>query len=944
MAYPDAVYVSGTLTPDVTGIWYANGDFIDSTYPVYALKTNPENVFLYIIAGASWGIELSDEATPPPYGGQSYWSLTPPGTGENPSGSYLPVYGGIVGTAVVALYSDPDIRICLQEKDAKMVSIGTAGLPRTKQLTRRWEKLKDKLAQDCVDFLYEYTSADNLSPLYYVDDPQAVGPRGAETWTGRWRQVSVGRTAAEPQGVTEVLRLGFQKHSADSDDPLDQDEARLGEGTGTPYTGDRQYRQDWRYTDPSDLDEIMVDLEAIASVEDPTVEGNPCTGIFACSKIKSQPNEDGSILISRTLTEIHSIAAVAGLSSLYPVITQSQELLNLFGFEPGDEEKLLYIYSNIDPDSQEICCETITPAQLEAIPDDDWIFSDRKFVIDKDTNVATFAVTFMKETWDATYADRHNVKGGTLSGWLRNIALQVTGESKVQALADFQELVIDELGDIYAAANKYNKGDPAVYNSTPYICISPTTGTWDTNAWIHAHYLLNGKTLSHRGKGEYVVSGDMVAAYNGTAAADAIVTRAGEAFTENDRKVGVRVWFRRSEAAKDVLITKSSGEAWADWTYEGDDFVSHNWTMEDHQNGQFTVRQFGWVLVDTPGDGFVTRIKPGLTANDQEVIIRSWANLTEDAMLALTDWETGLARLDDEFTAPVFEAGRTFTHADCFIEDRTEAGYTVRQVLVYLRDGLGASDALVLQVNKQVTAEQQRIVVRVWATVSEAEKVTLVGTIVSPGIAYADFTNDGINFISAGTYIDDRGRGGYTIRQVGVELQAGVAESDALTIRHVRPSDGGNLIWTRVWLHKTEANKNALTTDAGKATSNGSLAAVTYYHQQFNVAETGNGGYNITQTLVYFQGGGAYVAVGADTWDNDYAVSRTETRSADDKKKVTTYSQKIGETRTSKDAWDKIKTFEASVIVINSDTVVKVGTGQYRYRCLTAATPGTWGA
>jgi hypothetical protein len=920
------VYIVGnastpvTPVPDYRGVFFKTAQ-VSNAQPVY--KVEEQAIYLWY-SGTAWYINAVVGST----GIAGFTSATILGDKVATGGA----------TGAVGVTDGEDYRIFLKESDSTMITIGEAGIPRTKELVRRWNKLKDNYARLCTDLLNTWTSAENWSARFYVDNPRAVGPSGWETWPGRWRLVNVTRMKDEPDGIMETLRLGFQQHSGTTGDPLDQSEARLGKGTGNVVTGDRVYREDWRYTDPAYHSQIMVDLKAIKTVTNPTIEGVVLTGLFACSNIIAQPNDDGSIFISRTLTEIHSITALINLTALAPVVTQEQELINLFGFQVGNEEKLLYIYNNINPTSRTYCAETLSAANLESIPGGAWKLYDRKFVIDENSGAASFAILFMKEGWTGTYAQRNLVKGGTLSGWLRDIALQATGETLAQAQADF-DLILDEVGAAYDTGTNYTKGDCVTYSSVKYICITPTTGTWDPTKWITAHYLLNGRQIQERGRGEFVVTSDMVSAYDGYADTDAITVSAGVAFTVEDRKVGVRVWFRRSKEAKDALlqIAPTLGEAHKPWTYNGQTFASHNWVMEDHQNGTYTIRQYGWVMIDVAdlGAGYISRIKPGITVEDQKMIMRYWPMLTLAAKDKLTagalPGPLGDARKDYTFETQIY------THADCFIEDNGENGYTVRQVLVYLETGYASTDALVIQIKPSITEYGQKVLVRVWATRSAAATALLTAP---AGAARSNYTwpDDGVTYTHAECYIDDRGRAGYTVRQVLVSLSGDTTTTTALIFRIKDASGTQEGVVQRVWMHRTTAAKNTLTTlPAGVARLGDTIETKVYTHIDFQVTDLGNGGYNVTQTLAYL--GAGYVA-GDKIWDDTFEFYKTFTRSKDDKIKTIHYTRYIFVRSTEQSAWDEFDTVVNKVS--GSESVVRTGRYSHRATCVSLISISKW--
>jgi hypothetical protein len=473
-------------------------------------------------------------------------------------------------------------------KDSKFVSVSQVPIQRTKELRRRWPKIKDKLVESCIKALDEYCDAGNASPQYYVIDPVVTGPRGKVTWEGTWRNVHVGRTGDPPQGIEQVLRLGFIQHSGNAADPIDEDEARLGGTRGLPGTRDLHAKQEWRYCDPADHEEIVEDLNAIENVTTPKVEGETMSGLYACSQVGARQNDDGSVLIHRDLTQMETVDEPSDLTNMFPLISRQEEIINAFGFQTGDEEKSIYIFTHVSPASETYCMETITPAQLiTALPGAGWVFVDRKFDVKLETGVAVYIVLFMKETWAAQWQDDRRIRSGSsLSGERRNISMQRTGMSKADA---------EEAYETNPNIRKYNKGDVCQYDpgtgEVTYICVNPTSGPWTAADWVEADYLLNGHRIEERGRGEYVLSATMGPAYRGTVDADALAVRIRSELGGVQTALLQRVWWRRTDAAKDTLMTAGSGRARLNYTYEGVAYTHSDAVVEDHGDGAYTVRQ-----------------------------------------------------------------------------------------------------------------------------------------------------------------------------------------------------------------------------------------------------------------------------------------------------------------------------------------------------------------
>ncbi|GAF87821.1 unnamed protein product, partial [marine sediment metagenome] len=108
------------------------------------------------------------------------------------------------------------------------------------------------------------------------------------------------------------------------------------------------------------------------------------------------------------------------------------------------------------------------------------------------------------------------------------------------------------------------------------------------------------------------------------------------------------------------------------------------------------------------------------TEHQQRLIVRMWRHLTEDGKDALVA-PAGDARSNYTFETVEYD------NLDTFIEDRGEDGYTVRQVLIEVHDGVADGDALVIRIRPQITAGPQRMIQRVWLHRSIAAKNTLTG-------------------------------------------------------------------------------------------------------------------------------------------------------------------------------------------------------------------------
>ena len=207
---------ASTPSPDYRAVFFKT-DQTNDGQPVY--QKEGVNLYLWYDSGtAKWYVNaaLGNAAE----AGYSSSSIT---------GDYTAVNGA---SGAVNSSAGKDFRLYLKEKDATLVYSGLAGIPRTKEMHRRWDKIKDKETENCINFLHTWTSAENYQEQYYVDSPRAVGPRGDDVWDGRWRLVANTRQEEYPDGILQILRFGFQQHTGNASDPIDQAEARLGRTEG----------------------------------------------------------------------------------------------------------------------------------------------------------------------------------------------------------------------------------------------------------------------------------------------------------------------------------------------------------------------------------------------------------------------------------------------------------------------------------------------------------------------------------------------------------------------------------------------------------------------------------------------------------------------------------------------------------------------------------------
>jgi len=114
-----------------------------------------------------------------------------------------------------------------------------------------------------------------------------------------------------------------------------------------------------------------------------------------------------------------------------------------------------------------------------------------------------------------------------------------------------------------------------------------------TDAITASGYVLTSKGIQVQARGEFALTASETSVYSGTTAADALVVRVTTAGSDEGASAGAlqRIWFRRTETARDTLITASTGEARIAYTFETREYQHRGFHVTDHHDGAYTVTQ-----------------------------------------------------------------------------------------------------------------------------------------------------------------------------------------------------------------------------------------------------------------------------------------------------------------------------------------------------------------
>lgn len=167
----------------------------------------------------------------------------------------------------------------------------------------------------------------------------------------------------------------------------------------------------WPYIDATTADTLVLTMDAVATYTNPKADQQEYAGTFVNSRVEAiegdPDTDDRAVEIRQTLIRVESPGDTSDLAGLEPIITQENELLQLFGLPEadsdsttGEEDTITYVFKNINP-ANRATMMAFTDANLESsLPGAAWRYVDRVFKEEED-NTATFAVIFKKMTWAA---------------------------------------------------------------------------------------------------------------------------------------------------------------------------------------------------------------------------------------------------------------------------------------------------------------------------------------------------------------------------------------------------------------------------------------------------------------------------------------------------------------------------------------------------------------
>jgi hypothetical protein len=345
---------------------------------------------------------------------------------------------------------------------------------------------------------------------------------------------------------------------------LTEAKARLVDRTKTLSIAGDSLTRSWEKIDATVAD-TLVSAVTGSTVTNPEADGQTYTGTFARNTITAKGQDDRSVIVLEDLTLINTVTATIGtLQALSPTKTYDNEILNNWGINEGELDTVLWQYKNMNPsDAQRIICLGYSDSDIEAtLGLAAGSYQKRRFDIQED-NTATFTIASEEPTWSsASWATQKKEMQESNSNGHR-VARQTTATGLDNAAGN----------TAYAAA----KAD--------------TTEVTRTVLMARLTELANGERVVDQTKGEISESTDT---------AEMVVIQVQSPVGRREAAVG-RVWWNRSEAAKEALIkpTATIGEAAKDFSYNSVTYTHAKVEVTDQGNGRYNVMQLGVIPKDT---------------------------------------------------------------------------------------------------------------------------------------------------------------------------------------------------------------------------------------------------------------------------------------------------------------------------------------------------------
>ena len=508
-------------------------------------------------------------------------------------------------------------RNLLDEDSALLLSCSSQSWVGARRLTRAWTKVRDREMEECAEFLDEYAAEANANPTLFVTAPKASHETYDGVWAHQSTEVRKGEVTTREgvTGVTQVLQEVFAIADFDALDALLRRREREDDREAIFDFQDGQGEQIklvFPFLLPTTATETMC-METITETELLTIA--PATYLFA--------------------TRAWAIDQDTHTASLIVIFRKVE--WNAWGHDAYVED--YYEYLNVGvPNTEEIITRTWVHIQNADVPTavDDLRAGNRTpsthtllsiNVANAGNGGCTISVREQKKNdGSATLYGQEIIRA---HGWpeckgIKYKAKITLSRFETQELLDAQVASLDLIatppagGYLFVGYDTDKDGhgywhaifryeyivwsgdgtERTVSDVNPdanghsqgwQICALTKDNVYATYDAISApdDFVISRKNISVNQNGEFSLTGLNTSTYSGTAAADALVVMVRT--SGGGSKSLRRVWFRRDEDAKNILV--GAGAAQLPDTIGGVTYTHASFAVADHHDGAYTVTQ-----------------------------------------------------------------------------------------------------------------------------------------------------------------------------------------------------------------------------------------------------------------------------------------------------------------------------------------------------------------
>lgn len=348
---------------------------------------------------------------------------------------------------------------------------------------------------------------------------------------------------------------------------LSEKRAKLLDTPRVPQTGSKTLVRWWDKIEDKAMQQAILDLDTYGWLKSADGTANTTAGQFVTDPQASWETYPGTWRVVKNtmgkeydkpggvvqiLAKVYDFSLPADLSGHDYIKTRDNKVLNLFGWFDGEGDSMAFVFYNVNPTdlNYNYLMDTLPGAILENTLASGWTYADRSWK-EENNNTVTFAVLFRQVEWLKTWSDKVLEAEQNAGGYSKSQSHRAGGISEANSGAAFTSAATPDSGYVVAA-----------------------------------------RRLIEKALGEREVQRSQAIVYSGTTAGDAFVRKVTDSVLNRDGMC-VRVWWRRSEAARDTLMTPSTGVARLGFTYQTVTYTHLDAYVQDNGDGSFTIIQTG---------------------------------------------------------------------------------------------------------------------------------------------------------------------------------------------------------------------------------------------------------------------------------------------------------------------------------------------------------------